>query len=87
MLPVLELGTLAMIEKRRKINSSEFSPILNTCISPVLESTAVLGAVAKRSNHRLLRCSSLRVPGSMPGLAHVKVSIKVIYILANVNIN
>ena len=30
----------------------------------------------KRSNHRLLRCSSMRVPGSMPGFAYVKVSIK-----------
>ena len=37
-----------------------------------------VSAVAERSNHRLLRCLSLRVPGSMSGLACVKVCIKFI---------
>ena len=35
-----------------------------------------VGAVAERSNHRLLRCSSLRVPNSIPGFASVIVSIR-----------
>ena len=41
--------------------------------------TLRVGAVVKQSNHRLLRCSNLRVPGSMLGFASVKVSIKFIH--------
>ena len=45
-----------------------------------------VGAVAERSNHRLWRCSCLRVPRSKPGFNSVKVNIKfiryVIYFVA-----
>ena len=36
-LPVLGLGSLPLMEKRKNINRYDFSPILNTCISTTLE--------------------------------------------------